>query len=133
MYLLDTNALSEPLKARPHAAFIEQLSRVPADGLFTSTICVMELRYGCVRRRDPKLWDRIRAELLVHVQVLPFGDDEATIAGELLAALQTVGRPVGVEDVQIAATALVRALTVVTANEAHFTRVPNLRVVNWMR
>lgn len=133
MYLLDTNALSEPLRIHPHAGFMAKIKDVSPAHLFTSTICVMELRYGCVRRRDQSLWDRIRRELLVHLQVLPFGHDEAVIAGELLASLQGAGRPIGLEDIQIAATALPRGLAVVTANEAHFTRIPNLRVTNWMR
>ena len=131
MYLLDTNALSEPLKLQPHGAFMQKLKSVPPDGLFTSTICVMELRYGCARKRDQNLWARIRRELLVHLQVLPFGHDEAIIAGELLASLQGAGRSIGLEDVQIAATALAGDLVVVTANEAHFTRIPSLRVANW--
>lgn len=131
MYLLDTNALSEPLKLRPDAAFMQKIKTVPSDGLFTSTICVMELRYGCARKRDQNLWARIRRELLIHVQVLPFGHDEAIIAGELLASLQGSGRLVGLEDVQIAATALAGDLIVVTANEAHFSRIPHLRVANW--
>lgn len=132
MYLLDTNALSEPLKLKPHAAFMQKIKSVSSDGLFTSTICVMELRYGCARKRDQNLWTRIRRELLVHLQVVPFGHDEAIIAGELLASLQGAGRSIGLEDVQIAATALAGDLVVVTANEAHFTRIPNLRVANWM-
>lgn len=133
MYLLDTNALSEPLKIHPHAGFAQKIRQVSPDALFTSAICVMELRYGCVRKRDQSLWDRIRRELLVHMQVVPFGDDEAVVAGELLASLQAAGRSTGVEGVQIAATALAHGLIVVTANEARFTRIPNLRVANWMR
>ena len=133
MYLLDTNALSEPVKIHPHVAFMAKLRDVPPGRLWTSTICVMELRYGCARRRDQTLWERIRRELLVHIEVLPFGQNEAMLAGDVLAVLQAAGRPVGVEDVQIAATALAGNLTIVTANETHFTRIPNLRVTNWKR
>lgn len=133
MYLLDTNALSEPLKRRPLPRFVDHLRRAAADALFTSTVCVMELRYGCARRRDQALWNRIRMELLVHVRVLPFGEAEAVAAGDLLAAIQAAGLPTGTEDVQIAATALAHGLTVVTANETHFARMPKLQVVNWMR
>jgi len=41
--------------------------------------------------------------------------------------------PVGIEDAQIAATALARDLAVVTGNTKHFQRVPGLRVENWLR
>jgi tRNA(fMet)-specific endonuclease VapC len=133
MYLLDTNALSEPLRLRPHPRFLEEVRRSATDALFTSTVCVMELRYGCARRGDPGLWARIEREVLARVDVLPFGREEAVVAGDLLAALQRGGQSIGIEDVQIAATALTRSLTIVTANEAHFSRIPGLQCVNWMR
>ncbi len=132
MYLLDTTALSEPLRRRPHPRFIEELRRVPADALYTSSVCVMELRYGATRKGDTNLWDRIHSEILEHVQILPFGKEEALMAGDLLAELQRTGQLIGIEDLQIAATALVADLTVVTANETHFVRIPDLRVVNWV-
>jgi tRNA(fMet)-specific endonuclease VapC len=54
-----------------------------------------------------------------------------TRAGELLAALEAAGTPLGTEDVMIAATALALDLTVVTRNVRHFGRVARLRVENW--
>ncbi len=120
MYLLDTTALSEPLRRRPHPRFprfIEELRRVPADALYTSSVCVMELRYGAPRKGDTNLWDRIHSEILEHVQILSFGKEEALMAGDLLAELQRTGQPIGIEDLQIAATALVADLTVVTASQ----------------
>lgn len=132
MYLLDTNALSEPLRLRPHPRFLQEVRRVPIDALFTSTICVMELRYGCSRKGDSDLWARIQRDLLARIEVLPFGQEEALVAGDLLAELRGRGQSIGIEDVQIAATALIRTLTVVTANEAHFLRIPGLQVANWM-
>lgn len=133
MYLLDTNALSEPLRLRPNPRFLAEVRRVAPEALFTSTICVMELRYGCTRRGNPDLWARIERELLVRVEVLPFGREEAVVAGDLLATLQRTGKQIGIEDVQVAATALVRSLTLVTANEAHFSRIPGLQSVNWVK
>ena len=132
MYLLDTSALSEPLRRRPHPRFSEELMRAPSDGLHTSSVCVMEMRYGSARKGDASLWDRIQHDVLAHVQVLPFGEAEAVVAGDLLARLQETGQSIGIEDIQIAATALVSDLAVVTANESHFIRIPGLRIVNWM-
>lgn len=106
MYLLDTNALSEPLKVHPHPGFMKRIRNAPSDGLYTSTVCATELRYGCARKHDMNLRERIKGELLIHIRVLPFGRDEAVIAGDLLAALHRAGRPFGIEDIQIAATAL---------------------------
>jgi len=131
-YLLDTNVLSELLKKRPEPAVVRALNVIPVEELFTSSICVMELRRGS--RRHPKaelLWERIRKELLCRVQILPFGEREAVLAGDISAELAVVGTPIGTEDALIAATALANGLTVATRNEAHFSRVSTLRVINW--
>lgn len=131
-FLLDTNVLSEVIKKRPDSAVIERLASVPAEGLFTSAICVTELRYGAVRhRRGHSIWERIEGEILPRLQVLPLAMSEALRAGDLLADLASRGEPIGLEDVLIAATALENGLTVVTRNLKHFTRIPGLRAESW--
>jgi predicted nucleic acid-binding protein len=131
-YLLDTNVLSELLKKRPEPAVVRALNVIPAEDLFTSSICVMELRRGS--RRHPKseqLWERIRRELLCRVQILGFDEQEAVLAGDIGAELAIMGMPIGTEDALIAATALAHGLTVATRNAAHFSRITTLRVINW--
>lgn len=59
-------------------------------------------------------------------------DEEAVKAGEVQAHLWAIGRPIDVEDALIGATALARGLVLVSSNVAHFARIPNLRVVDWM-
>jgi predicted nucleic acid-binding protein len=133
MYLLDTNALSELLKQRPRPPFLARLRRHPAEAFFTSSVCVMELRHGSRRREDhPAFWQRITDEILSRVTILDFGLSEALRAGDVLAHLTRRGELIGVEDLLIGATALVREYTVVTGNVRHFGRIPNLRVENWL-
>jgi len=133
MYLLDTNALSELIKKQPQSRFVDRLRRHPAEALFTSTICVMELRYGSSRRADRQaFWDRIRREILPRVGILPIGLREALLAGDVLADLSLRGRRIGPEDLLIGATALAHGYSVVTHNVRHFTRIPNLHVENWL-
>ena len=131
-YLLDTNVLSELLKKRPQPAVVRSLNVIPAEDLFTASICVMELRRGA--RRHPgaeRLWGRIERELLARVSILAFGEREAVLAGDIGAELATGGQPVGTEDVLIAATAMAHGLVVATRNAGHFSRVKTLRVINW--
>jgi len=131
-YLLDTNVLSEVLKRRPSERMLAKLRAAPATALATSSICVMELRFGATRTPGgAALWHRISRDVLALVRVLPVGLDEAVRAGELLAVLEQRGEPIGVEDVLIAATAQVNELIVVTRNERQFARVPELAVENW--
>lgn len=131
-YLLDTNVLSEVLRKRPEPRVVERLREVAPGAVFTSVVCVTELRYGAKRHAPGDgLWERIAREVLSRVRILPLGEAEALKAGDLLAALEAAGQPIGVEDVLIGATALVGSLTVATRNVRHFQRLSGLAVESW--
>jgi tRNA(fMet)-specific endonuclease VapC len=131
-YLLDTNILSELMKKKPNQRIVSRLSLLPAQALFTSCICVMELRFGSARRGDfEAFWSRVYEEILSRVSILPFGTEEALIAGDTLAYLQKAGRPIGVEDLFIASTALNNRCNLVTGNTRHFSHIKGLTVENW--
>lgn len=133
MFLLDTNALSEPLKRTPSSDFMIRLEAARKERLFTSAVTVMELRYGCARHaQGAKLWLRLTRELLDRVEVLPVDFPVSERAGDLLAAVHRRGRPRSTEDLLIAATALVHGLIVVTHNTRDFKDIPNLRVEDWI-
>ena len=133
MYLLDINALSEMLKKRPKTLFLTRLRRHPPKLFFTSSICVMELRHGSRRREDHAVfWQRITHEVLSRVTILDFSVSEAVVAGDIFANLARRGELIGVEDVLIGATALIREYTAVTGNVRHFERIPALQVENWL-
>jgi len=134
VYLFDTNILSEVMRKRPKPVLMERLSKISAAPQFTSCICVMELRYGSRRRPDHKtFWKRIEIEVLSKVVILPITVEIAIIAGDLAEILANRGRGVSPEDLFIAATAIKNDLTLITANERHFVRIPNLKVENWLR
>lgn len=131
-FLLDTNLLSEVIKRRPDPGVMERLGSVPREALFTSVLCVTELRYGAVRHpRGASIWERIEVDILPRLRVLPLSMSEALRAGDLLADLASRGEPIGLEDVLIAATALESGLTAVTRNLKHFSRVPGLLAESW--
>jgi tRNA(fMet)-specific endonuclease VapC len=132
-YLLDTNILSELLKKRPNPHLIVQLRSKLPESLFTSCICLMELRLGAALRSDAEIfWERITEEILSRVTILPIESREALIAGDLIASFQKAGLTIGMEDILIASTALSHKCTMVTANTRHFSRVESLTVKNWL-
>jgi tRNA(fMet)-specific endonuclease VapC len=51
--------------------------------------------------------------------------------GDLLAALESRGKSIGIEDVLIGATALVHDLVVATRNVRHFDRIEGLSIESW--
>lgn len=133
MYLLDTSALSELVKRRPNERFIGRLRQTDPAALCTAVVCVMELRYGAWLRPDREaFWERIAADILSRVRIMEFGQREALVAGEMLAYLRRAGRPVGLEDVLIAATARSYGYTVITHNLRHFERLPEVKVEDWL-
>lgn len=131
-FLLDTNVLSEVLKKRPETSVLDRILETEDAGLSTSSVTVMELRFGAARHPNgTRLWKRITDELLPRVEVLPVDGQVAERAGEVLADLESRGVRIGTEDVLIAATALVHDLTVATRNLRHFQRVPGLAAESW--
>jgi tRNA(fMet)-specific endonuclease VapC len=132
MYLVDTNMLSELIKKNPDPNFMGKLRTTPSEALFSASVCIMELRYGAVKRGNAgDLWAKIEAQILPRIRVLSFSYKEAVKAGELIHHLGSIGQPIGIEDVMIASTALCNGLAVVTANTKHFRRVPGLKIENW--
>lgn len=133
MYLLDTDILSELIKRRPSPHLLARLAQVASETLFTTSISVMELRYGSARRSDhAQFWARVEREILSRVRILDFGAEEAIRAGDLLAALSLRGASIGLEDALIGGVGLAKSYIVVTGNTRHFRRIPGLRVENWL-
>ena len=132
MYLLDTNILSELVKKRPNPQVLSQLRSKSALTLFTSCICIMELRFGSALRDDFEVfWEKINKEIISRVKILPIGEQEALVCGDILADLRKTGQSIGVEDVLIAASALTNQCAIVTANTRHFSRIKALKMENW--
>jgi tRNA(fMet)-specific endonuclease VapC len=133
MYLVDTNILSELIKRHPNPNVLSRLGSKPAHTLFTSPICIMELRFRSALREDfEKFWQKITKEIISRINIIPIGEKEALAAGDILADLRKSGQTLGLEDVLIAATALTNQFTMVTANYRHFSRIKGLRIENWL-
>jgi len=132
-YFLDTNAVIALLKNQP-SAVRSRLRRVASRGaaVAISSIVLYELRYGVARsERRRENAERLRVFLSGNVTVVPFDEEDATVAGDLRAALEMAGTPIGPYDVLIAAQALRSGATLVTANVSEFARVPNLLWQDW--
>jgi tRNA(fMet)-specific endonuclease VapC len=133
MYLLDTNILSELIKKHPSPSLLSRLRSQPSHTLFTSSICIMELRFGAALRSDHAVfWSRVKNHIISRVGVVPFSDGDALVAGDILAEMRKAGHSIGLEDVLIASSALTNRYVLVTANTRHFSRIQGLKIENWL-
>lgn len=126
MILLDTNVLSELMKAAPDQAVLAFVNGVPGMALFTSAITQAEILYGIAllpegKRRDALL-AAARTALDNHFRgrVLPFDGDAAEAFAAIAAARRQAGRPLSQADAQIAAIAKSRGAALATRNVSDF-------------
>ena len=128
-YLFDTEAISELLKPRPAAGYLRWLAGVPREEQYTSAVVVGELYQGAFRSSAvARHLENIEKRVLPSVTVLSYDTAAARVYGEIRALLEDAGRPLADADLQIAATALVHDMELVTGNVKHFRRVPQLRM-----
>ena len=97
-----------------------------------STVTVLELEYGAEKSN----WgDRTRQKMalfLAPFTILPFETNDALSAARIRAYLERHGIIIGAYDIQIAAQGLSRGLTVVTHNTGEFSRIPELKLEDWV-
>ena len=135
-FLLDTNVLSEPLKARPNENVVGRLAE-HATELATAAPVWHELRYGCARMPDSARRRAAEEYLRDVVQpllaVLSYDAMAADWHAGERARLEARGKGPPFVDGQIAAIAVTNGLTLVTRNVKDFRRFKGLAVVDWFR
>lgn len=130
LYLLDTNILIAALNGRPKVR--QRLEDMPLDVLRLSAIVLGELKFGAEKSAHG---ERNRARLEALARQLPLvGIDHDTTRryAQVRALLERRGTPIGANDTWIAAQALAIDATLVTDNEREFSRIPELRLENWL-
>jgi tRNA(fMet)-specific endonuclease VapC len=129
-YLLDTDTVIY-LVHRRSAAVAARFARLRASEVAISCIAFGELSYGAEKsaKRDASV--AILEAFSNRIAVLPIDGSVSTEYGRIRAALEAQGRPLGNNDLWIAAHALSAGLILVTNNVREFGRVPDLEVENW--
>ena len=130
-YLLDTNAVSD-LVRHPQGKVAQHIRKVGEAQICTSIIVAAELRYGAAKKRSPRLSAQLEA-VLGALEVLPFETPADAAYGLLRTRLEEAGRPIGANDMLIAAQTIALGYTIITDNEKEFARVEGLPHQNWLR
>jgi toxin FitB len=126
MIVLDTNVLSELMKAEPAPQVLAWIDGIPAASLFLPTIAQAEILYGIAllpegRRRDT-LAEAARTafETIFSGRILPFDSSSAQAYAEIAVARRQAGRPIAQADAQIAAIVRSRGAMLATRNVPDF-------------
>jgi tRNA(fMet)-specific endonuclease VapC len=127
--LVDTNICIAWLKGdkRVRDAWLE----LDPDELGLSSVVRAELLSGARHSKQVAANLRRLDVLFGAMRSVPFDAAAAGHYGLVRAQLASQGRPIGPNDLMIAATALAHDATLVTRNETEFSRVVGLRVVAW--
>ena len=134
-YVLDTNVCIDIINGRS-IPVRSRLKDVLAEGsvVCVSSVVLHELWYGVAKsaRRDYNT-ERLQAFLSGPFEILEWDDADARAAGEVRALLERDGQMIGAYDALIAAQAVRRGITLVTANSREFKRVDGLMWEDWAR
>ncbi len=126
MLVLDTNVISELMKASPSPRVLEWWSQQQSGELFTTTVTMAEILYGIEILPKGKRRDSLLAEAeAVFTQdfagrILPFDEEAARFFPEIAAQRRAEGRPIAELDAQIAAVARSRRAILATRNTGDF-------------
>jgi predicted nucleic acid-binding protein len=133
-FLLDTNVVSELIKAQPDRNVVRWVEETDENILFLSVLTLGEIRSG-IEKLDPgrrrgrlESWLKIDLRLRFQNRILCITEAIAERWGALSAAAARKGRPLPVIDGLLAATALHHDLMLVTRNDTDVcaTGVPTL-------
>lgn len=129
--LLDTDTISFYLKG--NANVTRQMNETyQRDGhLNLSVVTYYEVMNGLLFKNARKQLEAFQ-ELVLSCQIIPLDTAIADVAAEIYAELRRNNQMIGHTDVLIGATAIHHHMTIVTNNQAHFSRIPGLDLDNWV-
>jgi predicted nucleic acid-binding protein len=135
--VLDTNVVSELMRAAPEPAVLRWLQQGSGASLYTTTITVAEIRYGIARlpegRRRESLHQAANEIFAAFPrQVLTFDLAAANTYADVVTTRDSLGNPIDGFDAQIAAICRSQAATLATRNTRDFTDI-GITVINpWL-
>ena len=130
-YMLDPNLCIYIMKKNPPQV-LEKFLSLNSNEVGISSITQAELEFGACKSNNPLKNKLTLMIFLAGIKILPFDEKAATEYGDIRAALERRGTPIGANDLLIAAHARSLQLVLVTNNLKEFERIDNLKIENWI-
>jgi toxin FitB len=135
MIIVDTNVVAEMMKPSPDPSVVSWLNDQESAALFLTTVTLGEIGYGLEilprgRRRLhlEQGFERVVAEAFAG-RILAFDEEAARHYGVIMGRRRAIGRPLSIQDGQIASIARARGFAVATRNVRDFVQC-GVEVIN---
>lgn len=110
---------------------VEKIKTTPAVDIVVCSVVRAELAFGAAKSQTTAASQAKHQRFLRPYATLPFDDLAANYYGKIRAELEKQGKPIGSNDLLIAAIALSRGLTLITHNIKEFGRISDLKIEDW--
>ena len=128
--LLDTNICIYIIKQQP-AAVLKRFLEFQVGDIGISSITLSELRYGVAKSTHREKNAKALDEFIIPLEIVSFDEQAVQVYGDIRAALEKAGNPIGSMDMLIAAHAVSLGIPLVTNNTREFKRIPDLTILDW--
>lgn len=130
-YLLDTNIISMLIKGNVRVKeHFEDAVRENSD-ISLSALCYYEIKRGLIKSKATKQLKDFDKFCEIYKPILLDNLGVFDTAANIYADLSKTGKEMGDADILIGSSALQNGFVVVTDNIKHFSRIKNLKIVNW--
>lgn len=130
-FLLDTNICIYLIKKKPQSVLAKFRALEPGD-IALSSITAAELHYGVEKSQFPDKNRQALNEFMFPLEMAPFNERAAAVYGRIRTGLEKKGKVIGSYDMLIAAHAISLDITLVTNDVKEFSRIPGLKISNWV-
>ncbi len=130
--VLDTDILSAIMRKNPNVLLHAREYLAEHNGFTLSLITRYEILRGLKVKKANRQLAAFDA-FCSRCTILPLDDEATNKASDIYADLSQRGLLIGDADILIAASALVRGMSVSTNNERHFSRISGLQIENWLK
>ena len=129
--MLDTNICIALIRRKPPQV-LKHFTAYKVGDIGISWVTLAELEFGAAKSRHAETNQAALDEFVLPLEIANFDREAARVYGQVRAALEKRGTPIGALDMMIGAHALVLGATLVTNNTREFSRIKGLAAVDWL-